>query len=316
MIEQPKEKVFITGVSSFIGANLALTLSKDFDVWGSARIIGNRPPHTQQRLDFLKEKLANPIINLDLTNEDSIKEACNQVKPDIWIHHGGYAKNYASNETFDFNASLEINVKPLEPLFRALSNNGCRYFLATGTAAEYSDSDEIHREEESCHPKTFYGLSKLLQTHSIETFASFYKVPSAVIRVFNLFGEFENPGKLFNLLKNSITSQAPIELSSCEQRRSLLSVDQVTEIYRQVLLKREALGEFEIFNAVNEGCYSLKDFLELEPRHRELFLFGKREMRKDEVPIQVGSSKKINTLLGLNFSLNEVQNELQKFLEG
>jgi nucleoside-diphosphate-sugar epimerase len=306
-------KVLINGASSFIGFNLAIELHKKFTVLCAGRNNRTRLDFETLRLRKLQNEHSLPLFDLDLTSQASIQSLIQSQKPDVWIHHAGYTAGYQSNSEYDFKTSLTVNVEPLKFLYECLAQNGCKLIISTGSSAEYSDSELEHDEAEACSPKTLYGLSKLLQTNSMASLSSIYSLPTVVVRVFNLFGEGENPNKLFSLIKQSYLTGNPIALTSCIQERSLISVKQLCLIYQKCIERQSCLNSFEIINAVNRDSLKLIDFLINIKELQNILLFNQRKMRKDEYLTCIGSSQKLKEKLNLSFTKDDVLQDLNSY---
>lgn len=292
------QNLLITGVSSFIGCHLAKHLSRNYKVTGT---LSQNPENykgiQKQRLDFIKDQILFRVMNLkDATN---VQTLINKTKPDYMIHHAGYAKNYGSMD-YDYEESIKVNVTPLEQIYRSLKNIVAKGIVITGTCMEYSNSNTPHHEEEKCDPSSPYGKSKLKETLTALKLSKKHDIPTRIIRVFNPYGELEEPGKLIPYLLNSLKNKEWVDLTSCEQIRNFVHVDQLAELYQKALEDLSKRGG-SIYNGASDKNIRLKDFL-LEYIKDQNYSsknlnFGAKEMRKTEVLVCAASYDKIRTLL-------------------
>lgn len=316
--ERSNKTVVITGVSSFIGFHVARYLS--CKNW---RVIGTISQDIRD-YDFLRhERLLRAsragvdLRLLDITNVTVLREFIKSVHPTIWIHHAGWAKDYQKLE-YNLDQGHSINVTPLYELFSSLSENGCRGVIVTGSSAEYGDSDSACHEEDACWPMTPYGLSKLSETIRSYQLAHEFKLSTRIARVFIPYGSLDAPGKVIPSVIKALREGKPIELSSCEQFRDFLYIDDLCCGYQALIedLNRDVL--FDLFNLCHGQATQLSklllnfaDILDTDPN---LLVFGKRPLRPGEAKVSYGSNRK--ALSTLDWQPSSLEKGLQAYLQG
>ncbi len=292
----------VTGITSFIGMHLARTFIKN-----GHRVIGtisrNRNNYDvlqKSRIDLL-ERLGVDICHLDLTQEQSYQDLIKNEHPDIWIHHAGWALNYASPD-YDLTRGNEVNVIPLEGVYRTLIENRCKGVIITGSSAEYSSTASPCEEDDACWPDTPYGLSKLTETVRARHLSIQYDLPTRIARVFIPYGPFDAPKKLIPNTIDAIKSGESIELSPCEQKRDFLYIEDLIFGYHKLMEDLSRNTVFDIFNIcsgvatpLRNLLYELAKLLKADPT---LLRFGAINMRPGESEISYGSNKKAERLLG------------------
>lgn len=298
------KKLVITGISSFIGYNLADHFHlKDYEVFGTATQSINKYQGIQkQRIDLLVNK-GIQIEKLDISQDDQLEKLITTIHPDFWINHAGYTKNYESYD-YDFKEGIRINVLPLFKLYPLLSREGCKGIIVTGTNAEYSISDVPSRECEFCSPSTPYGLSKLFETQAAYQLSNQHKLPTRIARVFNPFGRLDSPNRIIPYVISQLKSDSMADLSPCEQKRDFIYIKEIVSIYESLLydLPRQLC---DIINVSSGEAHRIKDIIILiqkEMGKSSSFLnFGARAMRSGEPKISSGSIKKLTDTLGYTF---------------
>jgi len=291
----------ITGVSSFVGCHLAEAFAgQSWTV--TATLSQPRSSYDgikAKRLAYLERKASISWQTLDLCDEKAVRGCIEKIKPDLWIHHAGYAVNYGSSG-FDLRAGRSVNVEPLEYVYAELTKVGCGGVLVTGSSMEYSDTDQACRETDDCKPATPYGQSKLEETKAAARLAARYNVPTRVARLFIPFGPFDAPTKVLPYVVENLKKSRPVELSPCTQRRDFLSIHDVVKAYLS-LAGDLGRGGFEIFNVCSGEAVSVRRVIEmigdcLGASH-ELLGFGKRPMRPGESDVSYGSREKARAML-------------------
>ena len=299
-MDSTKHKVIVTGASSFVGCHLTQGLSriKEFDVIP----VGSKNPEDYkdyhiQRIEFSSKKKKWTV--LDLRDEVSAKQFIQKFRPDIWIHHAGHALNYASPK-YNVKEGFNTNVAPIKHIFKNLSENGCQGVIVTGSSLEYSNTDKICLESDSCIPETLYGQSKLLETLTALEMSDRFGLPTRIARLFIPFGPMDNPNKLIHYVIDRLKNGNSVDLSPCKQKRDFIYIDDVVKAY-SLLIKDLNRGGAEIFNICSGQAISLENVVNLIAEaidsKKSLLNFGTRAMRKGEQMISYGSNHKARETL-------------------
>ena len=290
----------VTGASSFVGCHLAkgfaqqgwavtATLSKPREAYDGIQA---------ERLKWIGESA--PWQILDLRDEKAVREFIAHLKPDLWVHHAGFAVNYGSPD-YDLRAGHAVNVAPLPYIYDELAKAGCGGVIVTGSSMEYSDTDQACRETDECKPSTPYGRSKLEETQAVAILSERYRVPTRVARLFIPFGPFDAPGKVLMYVAENLKKGLPVELSPCTQRRDFLYVGDVVKAYGSLAGDLKC-GGFEVFNVCSGEAVAVRSLIEkIADRlgaSRDLLGFGKRAMRPGEPAVSYGSCAKAGKMLG------------------
>jgi nucleoside-diphosphate-sugar epimerase len=310
-----KQKILVTGVSSFIGCHLAREFSRNTE-WEvlptGSKNHEDYDKNRAQRIEFGASKNDWTVLNLE--DEPGIKQFIRKHRPDVWIHHAGYATDYAS-PNYDTRKGQETNVAPLKYIFENLAQNGCRGVIVTGSSMEYSGTDKPCLESDSCLPDTRYGQSKLKETLTALEMSDRFGVPTRVARLFIPFGPLDDPNKLIYYVLDRLKNGDPVDLSPCKQKRDFIYIDDVVEAY-SLLIKDLDRGGSDIFNICSGQAISVEDVVnwvaEKVGASKSLLNFGARTMREGEQMISYGSNEKAHKLLG--WKPGEVQEGILKLI--
>lgn len=313
------KKIIITGVSSFIGFHLAKTLSKYYEIIATTTAAHDSYAGIQlTRLKLLQNQNIKFEI-LDVTNHERLVDVIQTHRPDYWINHAGYTKNYAA---MDFNIELadSIHVTPLETLFSELAKVDCQGVIGTGTCMEYSDLANPHSEDEECNPSTPYGKSKLKQTLRSIELGAHYNIPTSIIRVFIPFGDYDDPRKLFPVLVEKLWKKEEMPLSTGTQERNFVPIDELIHLYFLLLRNNKS---YEIYNGASNMNISVKTFIQKtiqgQRLDENLLKFGVFPLRAGEALFCTASTQKIAglycDLLENNFYFIETKEEMSALTE-
>ncbi|MDV7340822.1 NAD(P)-dependent oxidoreductase [Terasakiella sp. A23] len=305
-------KVIISGVSSFVGMHLAKAFVEAG--WGVTALTTKRVNQYDgiraERLNVLKPLVTFEVC--DVTDAQAVATLVEEVKPQLWIQHAGYATNYASAD-YDLAQSFAVNVTPLKAIYEALNKVGACMIL-TGSSMEYGSSNEANKEDDPCWPETPYGVSKLAETVEAKRLAALYRVRTRVARLYIPVGTMDAPGKLMDHVITQLKARETVDLSPCSQKRDFLSVEDISSAYLG-LAEDMARCEFDIFNICSGQATLLKHLLTslclYADQPEELLNFGAFPMRAGEPMISYGDNEKAKSLLNWKpGNLNKVLLEL------
>ena len=293
-----KNKVIISGVSSFVGMHLAQGFAEaGWDVTGliSSPLVSYQDTRAK-RLKNLKEIISFRLG--DLTNSGDIRGIVQDIEPSLWIQHGGFAENYQRAD-YDLAKSFQVNVLALSPLYQALAEVGAGV-IVTGSSMEYSSSEQANLEGEACWPDSPYGLSKLAETLEAKRLSALHKVPTRVARLYIPVGTYDAPGKLMDTVIKKLKASEQVDLSPCTQKRDFLSVEDISAAYLKLAddLPRQ---QFDLFNICSGEAKELRGLLSdlcgLMEKPKTLLNFDAFPMRPGEPMISYGSNEKAKSVL-------------------
>lgn len=295
-------RYWVTGVTSFVGHALA----RHWASQGKA-VIGIHSHPRESYVGIRSERLTSlaeggvTLEQVDLRDAASLIKSIEKSRPEVGVHHAGWVDRYAGWE-YDFDRGHLINVAPLSPLMEALSRIGSKGLIVTGSAAEYADGPGAHVESENGTPSLPYGLSKWTETRRAEQLAVHLGFRVRVGRLFIPFGIGDTPAKVLPSVADSLLKAKPIDLSSCEQRRDFVCIDDVVNGYDRMVNDLVRPDLFDIFNLSSGNSTRLRNVLEVLAESlgasAHLLKFGARPLRMGEPDECYGSNKKASDLLG------------------
>ena len=293
-----KPVVIATGVSSFVGMHLARHFAGE-----GHRVVGTISKPRENYSGIRAERLkvldgSAELVQLDIADAAAVATLVERVAPALWLHHAGYAVNYASRD-YDLAKGFAANVAPLTHLYKCLAGKGCN-LIVTGSSAEYSSSDAANREDDVCWPDMPYGVSKLEETIRARQLALQFNVPTRVARLYIPFGSYDNPEKLLAQVVSGLRAGKPVDLSACTQARDFLGVSDLCAAYL-ALNADMPRALFDVFNVCGGEAVVLREFLlniaQVMKADPALLRFGARPMRPGEAAFSFGSNEKARKVL-------------------
>ena len=217
-------KVFITGITGFVGQNLSLYLAKGFDVQGISR---KKKPGKLTYEMFLEEN--RPY--------DSI------------IHLAGKAHDL--KKTSHDNEYYEVNFELTKRLYEQFLQSDAQKFIYISSVKAVADTVAgVLTEDDVPNPVTAYGKSKLMAENYILA-----NIPADkqvyILRPCMIHGP-GNKGNL-NLLHGIVSRGIPYPLGAFKNVRSFLSVENLCFVIKELLVQKD----------IPSGVYQVADDLSL-----------------------------------------------------
>jgi nucleoside-diphosphate-sugar epimerase len=229
----PQKRVLVTGGAGFIGANLVRKLlSLKYD----ANLL-IRPSTNLWRLNNILPKLNIHEINiLDVKN---LKKKITQINPQAIIHLATYSKYRNQN---DFEQMVETNIKGTLNLLTASKDINYDILINTGSSSEYGMKNKQMKESDLLEPISFYAATKASTTLLCQVFAREYQKPIVTLRPFSVYGPFEEKERFIPTIINSVLHDKPIKLTSGNQRRDFIYVQDIVDIYIKTIRMGKSLS--------------------------------------------------------------------------
>ncbi len=186
-----RRRVLLTGGTGFVGANLARRLVGD----GHAVHLLVRPEHARWRLEGLGDRMQLHRGSLD--DRASVERIVRRVKPE-WVFH--LAAHGAYSWETDLDRMVATNVAGTMHLVRACLRTGFEALVTAGSSSEYGFKRKAPSEREWLEPNSHYAVTKAAATHFCRLTARKERVKIATLRLYSVYGPWEEPGRLMPTL--------------------------------------------------------------------------------------------------------------------
>jgi len=223
-------RVLITGATGFVGANLARRLVAD----GHNVHALVRPGYRRWRLEGLA---GVELHSVELVDREATFRVVAGIRPE-WVFHLAASGAYSWQR--DTGAMVATNLTSLVNLLDACSAVGFAAFVNTGSSSEYGCKDHPPTEDEWLDPNSSYAVTKAAATHYCRFIAARDQVPVPTLRLYSVYGPYEEPNRLLpQLIVHGRRGGYP-PLASPEIARDYVYVDDVTEAYVRAASQRVA----------------------------------------------------------------------------
>jgi nucleoside-diphosphate-sugar epimerase len=220
-----KRVYLVTGAGGFVGANLCRRLAQ---AEGELHIFV-KPTTRLWRLDGIVDKLV--VHHVDLCDARAVEERVAAIKPSV-IYHLATRGAYPSQN--DGDSILLVNVFGLWNLVNACAKRGCELFVNTGSSSEYGRKTFAMRETDNLEPDSYYAVAKAAQSLLARLCSRTIDLPLVTLRLFSVYGPFEEPTRLIPRLMMAALFDEPIKMASPNTARDFVYVDDVVDTYMDV----------------------------------------------------------------------------------
>jgi len=177
----------VTGAGGFVGAGLVRRLlASGHAVSG---LVG--PGSDLWRIAEVASELR--LLEVDLRDAEALRRAIASARPEWLFHlaaHGGHSWQTDRRRIFETNLAGTIN------LLEAVGGSAVEAVLCAGSSSEYGRKDHAPSEAELPEPNSDYAAAKAAATLFAGFFGRERAVPVATLRLYSVFGPFEEPARL------------------------------------------------------------------------------------------------------------------------
>ena len=200
------KKVLITGATGFIGAHLA----KKLLAAGNEVHIIIRPDSKTVLLDDIYDKLS---VHIHDGSAEGMINIVHDASPEIVFHLASLF--IANHREEDINALIYSNLLFGTQLSEAMVKTGALCLVNTGTSWQ-------HFENEKYNPVNLYAATKQAFEDILKYYIESKKLKVVSLHLFDTFGDDDPRAKLMKLLKKTMETQIPLDMSPGEQKIDLV----------------------------------------------------------------------------------------------
>ena len=216
------KRVILTGGTGFVGANLARRLLRE----GHELHLLVRPNYQPWRIEQIRSDVR--LHELHLHDSEAVSRVVSQIRPD-WVFH--LAAHGAYSWQTDWEQMVRTNIQGTMSLVSACLKTGFEAFVNTGSSSEYGFKDHAPAESEPVEPNSHYAVTKVAATLLCRQTAQSQRVHLPTLRLYSVFGPYEDPGRLLpNLILHGLKGELP-PLVDPDVARDFVYVDDVVEAY-------------------------------------------------------------------------------------
>jgi len=254
-------KIFMTGITGFVGSHLAKTLvERGHEVSGlnhPSNILGAISPELLQGLK--KVKIYYGDVNDLLTIESILKE----VQPDVIVHLAAHTSvEYSFYRAQEVMKTNFLGVVNLADAARSAVPN-LKKFIFAGSVEEYGNQKKYPVNEESpLMAASPYGVAKIAAEVYLIYLHSTYGFPCVIFRNTNSYGrKYNDYFVIEKVIVQMLQKKKKIKMGNPEPVRDFIYIDDEVNAYVEVIeTDKNILGE--VFIPATGVATSIKDLVE------------------------------------------------------
>lgn len=342
------ERVLITGVAGFIGANLAIKLitsEKEVQVVGVDNLNDYYDVSLKEyRLNLIyaecKDRKNFIFVKMDISDSVAIFNLFKQYKFDYVINLAAQAGVRYSIDNPD--VYIKTNIVGFYNILEAcrysyINGNWVKHLVFASSSSVYGSNNKIpfSVDDKVDEPVSLYAATKKSDELLAHSYAKLYNIPTTGLRFFTVYGPAGRPDMAYFSFTNKLINNQNIKIfnyGKCE--RDFTYVDDIVEgIYRVIWKKIDKkvgndglpIAPYSIYNIGNGKPVNLMKFVEILQRelikakilpqdypfkdHMELV-----EMQPGDVPITYADTSLLEKDFGYK-PITDLEEGIRKFVE-
>lgn len=257
--------ILIFGSSGFVGSNLLYEILK---VRSDCFAISHNP-----RAAWRLKKMAIPeknILHCDITFKKSVQKLFDQYNPKTIFNlsaYGAYSKQSSANLIYETNLEGTLNI--LEEC------QSISAYIHAGSSSEYGLNCTSPNENDELKPNSHYSISKISAAYLIQFYGKINKVPCLNLRLYSIYGPWEEPDRLIPKLIQEGRKGAYPPLVDPETSRDFVYIEDCIHAFisAAIHLKPSFFGE-----SINIGSGVKTTMLDLSRLTKSLFNIKKEPL--------------------------------------
>ncbi len=251
MMNMPKEKVILlTGVSGFLGANIAeFFLANGYVILALVRETTN--------LWRCKSFIDAPNFNIIYIERSDLNSIVMKMNPSVLIHCAWDGVKLDGRD--DWGIQIE-NINLTYKLLSLAKTVGIKQVIACGSQFEYGLCDGRVDEGVMVNPNSAYASAKVSTYFMLKQFCEQNSIEWQWLRLFSMIGKYEDEQWLTSYVIKNVINKKEINLTGCKQRLDYVDVRFVVKAIEAVVSQQ---GNSGLYNLGSNTSIELRDLISI-----------------------------------------------------
>jgi nucleoside-diphosphate-sugar epimerase len=208
--------ILITGANGYVGKTLVPKLLKE----------GHELLEITISPELSRETFGDSISQFHYIEgkQDELVLAIGVFKPEVVLHLASFLT--ANDDYNTIQKLLQANINFLCSILDAVKNVGIKWFINTGSCAEYFKGDGI------LDPAYFYTATKSASRIFVDYYSKTYDFSFCTVVPYTIYGGSESQRKIIDILYDSLNCDTALDLTPGDQVLDFIHVDDVTEFFK------------------------------------------------------------------------------------
>lgn len=229
------KKILITGISGFVGANLAMRLIQNgYEVHGFIR--------SDSEKYWRLRNIAPSIIlhEVNILDIGALTDSVINIAPEIIFHLATYGAYAHQNEP---KKILETAIFPTLSILQAAKNCGVKMIVNAGSSSEYGEKKLPMIETDLLQPNSYYAVAKASQSLLAQYFSLRENIPVVTLRLFSVYGPYEEPGRYIPTVIRNVLLNKDVLIADFRIARDFVYIDDVIDVFIFVSTQPQLAGK-------------------------------------------------------------------------
>jgi len=298
--------ILITGVSGFIGSNLAKRLLKDID---TAKVVGidNMNDYydvrlKEERLKQLSQSKNFVFIKGSIADKQLVEKTFDEYHPQVVVNLAAQAGVRYSITNPD--AYIESNLIGFYNILEACRHHSVEHLVYASSSSVYGSNKKVpySTDDKVDNPVSLYAATKKSNELMAHAYSKLYNIPSTGLRFFTVYGPAGRPDMAYFGFTDKLVRGETIKIfnyGNCKRDFTYIDdiVEGVVRVMQHAPEKRNGEDDlpvppYKVYNIGNNNPENLLDFVTI--LQEELIRAGVLskdydfENHKELVPMQAG----------------------------
>lgn len=259
-------RILITGISGFIGSELARELSKkeEYELAGLVRATSDKG-HLENIADLANKP---SLFYANFTDWHAIRQITRSFRPNVIFHLGAQtAVRHSFELPCEFNETNFLGTINLAHAALEIPDFKKFIFASTMEVYGWQKIKRPFKEETILHPASPYAVSKAASEYYLEMAAKAYGLPYLISRACNTYGRRNNTGFIVEYLTTTMLAGKDVYIGTPKAVRDMMYMEDHVAAYLK-LLKTPLINQ-----TFNFGTASQTKMLELARKIKQKLNF-------------------------------------------